>query len=224
MNVIRETGAGPARERPLVVMLPGAGDRALDLVERGFVRALRRRGIAAEAIVADARSDYYLDASVVGRLHEVLAAAGGSGPVWMMGISLGGLGALMYACEHPGTIEGVILLAPFLGTRGLIAEVTRAGGLQAWQPGAVAPEDGERRVLAWLRDCRDGDPAWPRIHLGYGTEDRYAPASAMLAALLPASRIITLAGGHDWDTWLALWGRFLDAGVLRNTGVETGRR
>jgi pimeloyl-ACP methyl ester carboxylesterase len=217
MNVIRDPGREPARDRPLLVMLPGAGDRALDFVERGFVRELRSRGIAAEALAVDAHSDYYVEATVVARLHEeVLAPAGGGRPVWMMGISLGGLGALAYAREHPGTIKGVVLLAPFLGTRGLIAEVMRAGGLRAWQPGAIAPEDGERRLLAWLRGYRAGDPAWPRIHLGYGTEDRYAQASEMLAELLPASCVIAAPGGHDWDTWLALWGRLLDQGVLKN--------
>lgn len=225
MNVIRDPGQGPARGRPLLVMLPGAGDRASDLVERGFVRALRSRGVAADAIVADAHSDYYVEASVVARLHdEVLAPARGSGPVWMMGISLGGLGALMYAHEHPGAIEGVILLAPFLGTRGLVAEVVRAGGLRAWQPGAVLPEDGERRLLAWLRDCRADAPARPRIYLGYGTEDRYAPASAMLAAQLPPSRVVALPGGHDWETWLELWGRLLDHGVLGDTRVKAPGR
>jgi pimeloyl-ACP methyl ester carboxylesterase len=215
MNVIRDPGRGPARRRTLLVILPGAGDRARDLVERGFVRALRSRGIAADAVVADVRSDDYLEESVVERLHEAVGPAVAGGPMWMMGISLGGLGALSYAREHPARVAGVILLAPFLGTRGLVAEVTRAGGLRAWQPGAVSPEDGERRLLAWLREYRADDPAWPRIYLGHGTEDRYAPASVMLAALLPPSRVIARAGGHDWDTWLELWGRLLDQGVLK---------
>ena len=210
MNVIHDAGAGRA-PRATLVMLPGAGDRAGDLVERGFVRALRDRGIGADAVIVDAHFDYYLEASVVARLHEeVLAPARRGGPAWMMGISLGGLGALSYAREHPGTVEGVVLLAPFLGTRGLIAEVTRAGGLHAWQPGAGAPEDGERRFLAWLREYRAGEPAWPRIYLGYGTEDRYAPASALLAPLLPAPQVMAVPGGHDWDTWLRLWGALLD--------------
>ena len=224
MNVIREPGQGPARDRFLLVMLPGAGDHARDLVERGFVRALRNRGIVADAIVADAHSDYYLEGSVVAQLRdEVLAPAGGRAPVWMMGISLGGLGALAFAHEHPGTVAGVILLAPFLGTRGLVAEVMRAGGLRAWQPGALAPEDGERRLLAWLRDYRPDDPAWPRIYVGYGTEDRYAPASQMLAAQLPPSRVAALPGGHDWDTWLGLWHTLLDRGVLDETRAMPSR-
>ena len=118
------------------------------------------------------------------------------------------------------TVEGIVLLAPFLGTRGLIAEVTRAGGLHAWQPGAGAAEDEERRFLAWLREYRAGDPAWPRVHLGYGTEDRYAPASAILAPLLPASRVVAVPGGHDWDTWLRLWDALLDRGVLKTRNNE----
>ncbi len=217
MNVIHE--AAPGGGRVALVMLPGAGDRARDLVEQGFVRCLRERRLPVDALLVDVPFDDYLENSVAARLEqEVIAPARARGAVvWLMGISLGCLGAMSYARERPGTIEGAMLLAPFLGTRGLIAEVTRAGGLRDWQPGAVAPEDRERRLLAWLRDYRAGDPAWPRIYLGYGTEDRYISASTLLAAQLPGRQVIAMPGGHDWGTWLKLWGRLLDEGMLENS-------
>jgi pimeloyl-ACP methyl ester carboxylesterase len=198
-------------------MLPGAGDGAADMVSQGFIAALRERALPVDAIAADARSDYYLDKSVLKRLRAAVIAPArqqGRGPVWLLGISLGGMGAALYARAHPGEIAGLILLAPFFAVRGAIAEVTRAGGLAAWKPGPIADDDSEGQLLLWLKAYRPGAPGLPAIHLGYGTNDRYAPASALLAARLPAPQVATVAGGHDWVTWRLLWQILLDRNVF----------
>ena len=221
MDAIHNLAPSAGADRIVLVMLPGAQDRARDLVEQGFVQALRTRGLAVDAVVVDAHFDHYLEHSIVAQLEQDIIAPlrrGGLARIWLMGISLGGTGALSYVREHSGAIEGVILLAPFLGTRGLIAEIARAGGLQRWQPGAIAPQDEERRLLAWLRQYRAGDPVLPRICLGYGTEDRYAPASLMLAQQLPERQVMTIPGGHDWPTWLKLWERWLDGDAFASSG------
>ena len=49
------------------------------------------------------------------------------------------------------------------------------------------------------------EKALPEIFLGYGTRDRYARTSELLAQRLPAARVSTVAGGHDWPTWIKLW-------------------
>jgi pimeloyl-ACP methyl ester carboxylesterase len=194
-------------------MLPGAKDKPEDLIAQGFVRALRARHLPVDAIVADADMDYYIEHRVIERLSADIIAparAAGYGRIWLMGISLGGLGCVVYAREHPGEIEGLVLLAPFLGNRGLIVDVKRAGGFAAWQPGEISADDDERRLLAWLKSYRAGDASLPRIYLGYGADDRFAPASEMLAERLPARQVISILGGHDWVTWSALWERLLD--------------
>jgi pimeloyl-ACP methyl ester carboxylesterase len=223
MKVIHEPApaADADADRIALVMLPGAGDRAADLVKHGFVRALRDRRLPVDVFVADARSDYYVEGSIVHRLErDAVGLVRRPARVWLMGISLGGLGALSYARAHGAAIEGLILLAPFLATRGLIAEITRAGGLGNWQPGPTAAEDPERALLEWLTDYRSDDPSLPRIYLGYGTEDRYAAASVLLAGRLPEKRVARIQGGHDWGTWLELWERLLDARVFTGNGAS----
>lgn len=223
LEALHDSAPGAGADRIALVMLPGARDRAQDLIEQGFVRALRKRGLAVDAVVVNAHFDHYLERSVVAQLEQDVIAPlreGGLARIWLMGISLGGMGALSYAREHADAIEGVILLAPFLGSRGLIAEITRAGGLRHWQPGTITPDDDEGLLLSWLRQYRSGDPALPRICLGYGTEDRYAPASMMLACQLPDRQVVTEPGGHDWATWLKLWDRLLDAGVFPSNGAS----
>jgi len=201
----------------LLVMLPGSGSRPQDLIDHGFVRELRSRRLPVDAAVVDAHLGLYLDRTLSARLaQDVIGPACRKRPVrvWLLGISLGGMGALLHARAHAPAIEGVILLAPFLGARGTIAEIGRAGGLDHWHPGEIRPEDDERMLLAWLRTHTASDPARPAIHLGYGTRDRYAAASAMLASRLPCTQVVTIDGGHDWATWLALWRRMLDQGLF----------
>ena len=137
--------------------------------------------------------------------------------VWMLGISLGGLGALSYARAYPRDVQGVILLAPFLGTTGLIAEVTRAGSLAQWSPGDIA-SDPERAFLAWLQRSTWNVAGRPALQLGYGRADRFAPASVLLSAKLAASQIALDEGGHDWATWKRLWAKMMDMDLFGFAG------
>jgi pimeloyl-ACP methyl ester carboxylesterase len=201
--------------RALLVLLPGAGDSARLYVENGFVARLREMHWPVDVLAVEAHSDLYLDKSVIPRLHDEVIApelAARPRPLWITGISLGGMGAALYARAHPGAVRGLMLLAPFFAVRGTIAEVTRAGGLQAWNPGEVAADDDERGLLLWLRQWQGGQRAiFPAMWLGYGAGDRYAPASALLAARLPPGHVLTTPGGHDWPTWRVLWPRLLAA-------------
>ena len=217
MHVIQDIVPGACAQRTLLVALPGAGDCAQDLIDQHFVRVLRERQLAVDVFAVDVPMDAYLEGKVVRRMaDEVIAPAREAGwrSIWLMGISLGGMGALAYVREHPQDIAGVILLAPFLGTRGLIAEVARAGGLDQWHPRAIPDGDEERHLIAWLKHKTMDHPDTPFIYLGYGHEDRFAAASQLLSQRLPADRIAMVPGGHDWSTWLALWCRMLDRPVF----------
>ena len=177
----------PGAPGNLLVMLPPAKACAQDLVERGFVAALRERGSPLDVAVMDADADYYLEDKVGGSLGERLAAdviapmrAKGYARIWLMGISLGGYGCISLARRRAAELEAMILLAPFLGSRG---------------PEALEPADAE-----WF----------PAAYLGFGTGDRYAAASEMLARQLPAERVIRMPGAHDWPTWIQLWRAVLE--------------
>jgi pimeloyl-ACP methyl ester carboxylesterase len=203
--------------RALMVLLPGAGDAAGLYARHGFIEEARRAGWPGDLLAVDAYSDLYLDKSALPRLHaEVIAPelAARPRPLWLTGISLGGMGACEYARLHPGDVAGLLLMAPFLAVRGTIAQVTRAGGLAAWQPHPAELQDEERALLHWIKQWPRGKvegaqvpPAW----LGYGLQDRYAPASSLMAACLRDAQVLTAQGGHDWPTWQALWPRLLAA-------------
>lgn len=200
---------GAVRASRLLVMLPGVGMKAQEFVDHGFIAALRAREIPVDVVIAEAHADLYLEGSILERLRgEVIlpAMTRGYDALWILGVSLGGMGALGYAQEHPREVEGIVLLAPFLGVPGMIAEVRRAGGLAHWQPGSLAG-DRDRAVLAWLKEP---GPDHPTLVLGYGRGDRFAAGHALLAERLPAARVVTEEGAHDWETWARLWQRILD--------------
>jgi pimeloyl-ACP methyl ester carboxylesterase len=194
-------------DRILLVMLPGAGITAADFATHGMVDAVHERGLPVDIIAVEPALDLYLDGGIVPALHATITAQAYT-RIWLLGISLGGMGALLYASTH--AVEGLVLLAPFLGTRGTVAEIARAGGLTAWSPAGSAATGMETRLLSWLQAHLAQNPPSPRLYLGYGLQDRFAPGHRFLADQLPANRVITTQGGHDWQAWTPLWRRLLD--------------
>lgn len=199
--------------KKLLVMLPGAGMEAADFAANGLIAAAHRRHKQVDIIAARPALDLYLDGGVAPALHSAVIApalAQGYAHIRLLGISLGGMGALLYAALHEANIEGIVLLAPFLGTPGTIAEIEAAGGLPAWKPAGIATAP-EATMLRWLQTHLAHRRANPKLTLGYGTKDRFARGHQILAAELPKENVFTHPGAHDWETWLALWQRMLDA-------------
>jgi pimeloyl-ACP methyl ester carboxylesterase len=212
-NSVYDIAQGNVDERILLVMLPGAKNTPQQLVEHGFVSALREREQPVDVLALDAHADSYLNRTEIERqLHATLDAARAYGyrRIWLLGISLGGTGAMICATQRPSEIEAVFLLAPFLGTRGIIAEVIASGGLHHWRAGTIGNRDHERKLLAHIRHNALSAKNLPVIYLGFGSEDRYCGASKVLAELLPPDRVFITPGGHDWETWKSLWRTILD--------------
>jgi pimeloyl-ACP methyl ester carboxylesterase len=193
-----------------MVWLPGAYHAAQDFLTAGFAEAVRARQLDLDLIFVDMELAHVGDRGVLARLRSeiVLPARAAGIRLWMGGISLGGLIALNYAASYPAELDGLCLLAPYLGNRILTAEIVQARGLAAWQPGELAQTDEERRIWRYIKTRRaDARP----LYLGYGAQDRFSAAHELLAYTLPANAVNVIAGGHDWATWSSLWENFLDS-------------
>jgi pimeloyl-ACP methyl ester carboxylesterase len=193
-----------------VVLLPGAYHALEQFRSAGFDQALRERQLAIELILAQPALSHLNDRRWLGELrHDIIAPARARGArLWLGGISLGGFMALRFAAEDADGIDGLCLLAPYLGSRIVAAEVA-AQGLAQWSAGALGDDDDERRVWRFVQRLPTMVAA-PSVFLGLGSEDRFADTQQLLADAVPADSTLMLAGGHDWPVWRALWDRFLD--------------
>jgi pimeloyl-ACP methyl ester carboxylesterase len=215
MDIIHDRAPPKSSALPLI-LLPGAYTHARDFVTHDFISAARVLGQVGAIAAIETGMDVYLDGSAVQRLHEtIMPIRAGGERVWLAGISLGGFGALLYARAHPEAVAGILLLSPFIGTRGSVAQVIKAGGFHAWQPPKGDAVTSEQQLLRWLKTYRPDEPAWPDIYLGYGRDDNFAASYRLIAELLPAERVVTVAGGHDWKTWTVLWDRLLCVAQFR---------
>jgi pimeloyl-ACP methyl ester carboxylesterase len=235
MRTVRYDRPGSDR-RCLVVFLHGRDDRPEDFARHGFLARLEERGARCDAVAADTHMGYFVDRSVGRRLEEDVVAparAAGYREIWLVGISLGGLAALVHEREHPGEVAGMVLIAPYLGEGAPIDEIAAAGGVARWTPPETFAADDFVRPLwvylkaayaAPLKAAYATPGARPRtpLYLGLGRSDRFGAAQRLLADLLPPERVTTVPGGHRWGPWEELWRRFLDRGLLPGTTPRDG--
>jgi len=179
-----------------------------------------------DVVAADAHMGYYRNETFIERLRDDVVAparARGIRTIFLVGISAGGTGAILYTRAHPEDVCGMLLIAPFLGSAEMVNEVAAAGGLAAFQPPGRAGKQFERDLWAWLSaTASPTSPSLP-ILLGYGAEDEFAAGHRLLAAALPAGRVFIAKGGHEWAPWRAVWAEFLRSGALASSGCATGR-
>jgi pimeloyl-ACP methyl ester carboxylesterase len=206
-----------SRAEALLVLMAGAGDDHHAFAENGVIDAAREAAFPADIVTVDAHVDYFTDLTVRERLHhEVInpARAQGYARLWLGGISLGGFAALIYAQKYAERIAGLVLVAPYLGNRGTLAEIESAGGLDAWQPGELSDHD-ERKVWLMLKsDAALQSPSLP-IHLLYGDQDRFARFHALLATRLDPRNVTVMPGAHDWSVWKPLWAHFFTSNAAQ---------
>jgi pimeloyl-ACP methyl ester carboxylesterase len=216
-----------AIHQTLLIFLPGIRGDGTEYARKGFVQAVRTRNLPVDLLAADAHFGYYAERNLIERLRaDVIAPAKAEGykNIWFVGTSLGGFGSLLYSSQYPDDITGMVVLAPYLGSADVIAEISAAGGLKRWQPGSSVQTDAERRLWAWLKNYAVPDNGLPPLYLGYGRDDKFAAADALLASVLPPRHVDIVSGGHNWSTWKTLWDRMLDAEFLNVSARRYGRQ
>lgn len=196
-----------AQAERLWMFLPGRFDRVGDWTEKGFlVTAQEKQTLAAKSlwVGTDAHIGYYLNGSVAKQLNEDVLTRFPDQPVTVVGISMGGMGALWLARSFPERIDQIVLFAPYLGGRKVIERVIE-GDLDD------RPDDSNR-IKALLANWRfllsqpDAD-----IHILAGDRDRLSPLLDVARERLAHLHYHEIPGGHDWETWNQLWRDWLTA-------------
>jgi pimeloyl-ACP methyl ester carboxylesterase len=178
----------------LVVLLPGLKDHARVFADQGFIKAIERRGARADLVAVDAHRGYYTTGAVLRRLHEDVIAPMSARyrRIVLVGVSMGGYGAIRYTIAHPDKIDTLILFSPFLGAGPFMRSLAEPG------------DEDFADTWDWLRNRPH-----PRVVLGYGHEDAFLITDRRLAELLPVEDVVRVNGGHFWHTWLKALERML---------------
>jgi pimeloyl-ACP methyl ester carboxylesterase len=191
----------------LVVVLPGRRDRLESLRRSGVGEAIQRVWPDADVLFAELSMPYYLDRSAARRLHdEVLMPARRRAytEIWLVGASLGGMGEILYDRTYPGQVDGMVLLAPYTGERGIHDEIRAAGGLGAWTAAAqpAAGDDAwQRELWTHLKTWADEPARTENVWLAYGDNDYLREGMPLVADLLPEGHVRVVPGKHAWSTW-----------------------
>jgi len=214
MRTLRITPPAPAGDAGCLVLLPAARQRLEDFIDAGFDRAMHACGAGFELILADPMPSHLNDRSWMSRLRDdiVLPVRAAGRPLWLGGISLGAFMALRFAASAPQTVGGLCLIAPYLGSRIVAADIARHADLRAWTPGELSEEDDERIVWRYVRDLHTSPS---QLFLGLGREDRFADTQQLLARSLPPACCLMIEGGHEWPVWRRLWDNFLQRQLMR---------
>lgn len=219
--------ASPTGNSCLFVFLPGKGDLADSFKSKGFVTTVKKAGLPVDMIGVGAFLEYYLGKTFPERLRQdviIPAKEHGYREIWLVGVSMGGLGGLWYDGSYPGEVTGVVALAPYLGDPHMGWEVNLAGGLSGWNPGTISDDDLPRQIWRGLKVYESQEKTYRRVYIGYGLDDALAVADREFAQVLPPQQVFSCSGGHDWGTWHRLWSdilkRMAEDGVCQGLGTR----
>lgn len=206
------TSAVDPKSKALMIMLPGIGNRASAFADKGFIAELQTQHPNVEVMTAETHFGYYKERTVTTRLNKDIikpAQQQGYNRIWLVGTSLGGLGSLLYAMEYPQDITGIIAIAPYLGDKKLIADISQAPSLQQWARNYQGHD--EIALSLWIPLIQKSCEAKSlNLILATGSEDKFIKAHKLLAQCLPANNVHITQGKHRWGTWSTLWQTILD--------------
>ena len=205
-KLVFEPVTGAAKE--WVVMLSGRYSSPMEFDREGLVEQIQKKRPEARIVVPDLHLGYYMNRTVeICLWEEILSPAYTEGmQVTMVGVSMGGLGALIAALKYPHAVHEVLLLAPYLGEPELVEEISQAGGLAFWKAGNVEAVDKDSSMrLLWARLKETwltaSGPEIP-VALACGLRDRHRVSNELFArSFLTSENYHEVAGGHDWAAW-----------------------
>lgn len=210
--------------KTLVIFLPGRGDDIESYQRAGFIETLRSSTRPLDAVVVDAHLGYYNERTLVERVGEDVIRTYqdmGYENFIVVGISLGGVGALRLRFDFPELVVGTVLIAPFLGNAATVESISAAGGLQSWRKLQHDSNDVGEEIWSWLGAMYDEQSRTiPNTIIAYGENDKFAATSNYLAGSLSKSFVFKNDGQHKWVAWSPLWSDLTNSDSWTNLGSE----
>lgn len=201
----------------LIILLAGQGAEKDYFENHDWIAMARAHEVEVDFITPHAHLGYYMTNSLVTRLKEdviVPAKKKGYKSISIVGISMGGFGAILCSRALADEIDRIYLIAPYLGKDYVHDEIRTAGSLKQWQ---IKPENREEwTYFIWqhLKEMTEGKQAEDKIFLAYGEQDSNKGIE-LLARAMPQKNVIHIPGGHKDVIFTQLWKMMLDRGAVR---------
>ena len=187
-----------------ILYLHGFASSPASSKARFFAARLRTAGALVD--IPDLAAGDFEHLTIGGQLRVIEHAAGGD-PVALMGSSLGGYLAALYAARHP-EVSRVVLLAPAFGFAGRWAERQGPSAVDAWRTTGTLEvfhygENRPCRLSYALLDDGLGYEDYPDFRqpalIFHGAQDDIVPArySSEFAATHPNAHLEVLDSGHE---------------------------
>ena len=191
----------------LLVFMVGIGDEVSAFEEAGFFNQLQNQDF--DAIAVDSHFGYYKEHNISKRIYEDILNPNRDRykKITILGISLGGYGAIKTASDYPEFVNELILIAPFLGSRKSAEALAELDSLDDWPV-------TDNVNLGYFED------SWLLLHkvlieqetpitLAFGKQDKFAMQSNQLAKYLQDDDVVRIDGSHNWQTWSNIWNKLL---------------
>ncbi|MBT8045311.1 MAG: alpha/beta hydrolase [Verrucomicrobiae bacterium] len=195
----------------LIVLLHGRMGAPEDFEKHQWISRLRAKYPDADMVAPDVHLGYYRGRTITKRLHHDIilpAKQRGVKRIYLSGISMGSLGSLLYESEHPGNVDGFLLVAPFLGYGAIEKDLKQAGSLKKWsQQLENEPEKWQPKFWRWLAE--HSSELADRVHIGYAKDDGYVVGQQFFASLMHEPNVIIVEGKHRFNAFTAILDRFL---------------
>ncbi len=201
----------------LLVMFPGINSSGDDFVQHGFVQMFQQRYPNVDITLVDTRLAYITDGNIAERIqNEIIipALSAGYKNIWFTGISLGGLSVITYNKTFANHVNGIVLIAPYLGAQYKIEGLLSGGVAHTWSE--THQKNNDKTIQLWrylLREANNKERN-VKIFLAYGNSDRFSEIHVFLAGLLDKNNVFIEQGGHNWTVWKKLWKTMLDKKIF----------
>lgn len=200
----------------LIVLLSGRGAPASYFQDHQWVELAREHDVDADFIAPYAHFGYYMQQQLIPRLHQDViepAKKQGYETISLLGISMGGMGSILYSEKFPDDVDRIYLVAPYLADEDVHDEIRSAGGLSTWQMSGIKRDDWEYILWQRLKEITTDNKLKNKIFLGYGDKDRLT-GHDLLAQNIPAKHVVKISGTHKDVTFRQVWRMMLERGFL----------
>ncbi|MBM4396317.1 MAG: alpha/beta fold hydrolase [Deltaproteobacteria bacterium] len=172
-----------------------------------LAREFARLGVPLERPDLNAPSFARLTATAMLGAADAMHAAGDPGARWrVVGSSMGGWLAALWASLHPGRVDRLVLLCPAFDMPGRWPAIVGPGGWERWREAGETPLPDHRGVPVPVHFALNDDLArWPSVPetgcdtlVIHGSRDETVPveSSRAYAAARPRVRLIEVDDGH----------------------------